>query len=438
MENTLLCIESEYIKNLQQQIYFLELEAKFLREQTKKAIHTQPFLACEMEHMLQNLQTLQCKADSLDLELRRKKDGLNMLMMERNQLNNQISMANEQHLKEKQGLIEEIRQWKKKKAEKDEQISGKQIEITYAKQELEEQQMNLKNKEQTILMLKTKVTQQLDRQKAMELQLSEKKKEFLEMQSAIHEMEEKILKKTAAMHEQITHELRNEISFLHHQIRERELLAEQDRLLRSKIADDYAVLTKENNLLQSRFLELVKQMNIERVLKEEMYTTHSMSIAQFLTVKDQEEQLQREIKTHQDLLKQEMSTFQELEDKISLLEKRSTTVDLNIATLSSRIAEVRAMLEKEEDDNIELKRENSLLIDFASNLKKQLAGKENSLLEASNKMLGLDEAISALKMKHTLHQSLQSEKWDKVSKMANTMMKLSNSMVNIIDRIGKE
>lgn len=53
-------------------------------------------------------------------------------------------------------------------------------------------------------------------------------------------------------------------------------------------------------------------------------------------------------------------------------EKRSATVDLNIATLSSRIAEVRAMLEKEEQDNSELKRENSLLIDFASNLKKQV------------------------------------------------------------------
>lgn len=54
-------------------------------------------------------------------------------------------------------MIEEIRQWKRKKAEKDEQISAKQIEISYAKQELEEEQMNLKNKEQTILMLKTKV-----------------------------------------------------------------------------------------------------------------------------------------------------------------------------------------------------------------------------------------------------------------------------------------
>ncbi|XP_025029627.1 tumor protein D53 isoform X4 [Python bivittatus] len=93
MENTSLSIESEYIKNLQQQIYFLELEANFLREQTKKAINLQPLLASEMEHMLQKLQTLQCQADSLHLELKRKKSGLNMLKMERNQLNNQINMA---------------------------------------------------------------------------------------------------------------------------------------------------------------------------------------------------------------------------------------------------------------------------------------------------------------------------------------------------------
>lgn len=54
-------------------------------------------------------------------------------------------------------MVEEIRQWKREKAEKDEQISAKHIEISYAKQQMEEQQMNLKNKEQTILMLKTKV-----------------------------------------------------------------------------------------------------------------------------------------------------------------------------------------------------------------------------------------------------------------------------------------
>lgn len=40
------------------------------------------------------------------------------------------------------------------------------------------------------------------------MQLSEKRQELLKVQSAVNEMEDKIFKKTAAMQEQITHELR--------------------------------------------------------------------------------------------------------------------------------------------------------------------------------------------------------------------------------------
>lgn len=49
-------------------------------------------------------------------------------------------------------------------------------------------------------------------------------------------------------------------------MREKELLAEQDRLLRNKMMDDSAVLTQENATLQSRLLELTKQLDIVRKL----------------------------------------------------------------------------------------------------------------------------------------------------------------------------
>lgn len=58
--------------------------------------------------------------------------------------------------------------------------------------------------------------------------------------------------------------VRNEISLLHQQIRERELLAEQDRFLRSKMVGDYTALNKENSALRSRLLELTRQTNIVR------------------------------------------------------------------------------------------------------------------------------------------------------------------------------
>ena len=48
-------IENNYIKNLQQQIYFLELEANYLREQAKKATEMHPQMAAEAERMLSKL-----------------------------------------------------------------------------------------------------------------------------------------------------------------------------------------------------------------------------------------------------------------------------------------------------------------------------------------------------------------------------------------------
>lgn len=48
-------IENDYIKNLQQQIYFLELEANYLREQAKKATEMHPQMTAEAERMLSKL-----------------------------------------------------------------------------------------------------------------------------------------------------------------------------------------------------------------------------------------------------------------------------------------------------------------------------------------------------------------------------------------------
>lgn len=48
-------IENDYIKNLQQQVYFLELEANYLREQAKKATEMHPKMTAEAERMLYRL-----------------------------------------------------------------------------------------------------------------------------------------------------------------------------------------------------------------------------------------------------------------------------------------------------------------------------------------------------------------------------------------------
>jgi len=51
-------IENDYIKNLQQQVYFLELESNYLREQAKKATDLHPVMTAEAERMLTKLRVV--------------------------------------------------------------------------------------------------------------------------------------------------------------------------------------------------------------------------------------------------------------------------------------------------------------------------------------------------------------------------------------------
>ncbi|XP_044147101.1 trichohyalin-like [Bufo gargarizans] len=305
-------MEAEYIKNLQQQIYFLELEANFLREQTKKAADLQPQLTLEADHLLRKLLDLRSECEGLKLEVKRKDAHMLMLQRDQESFRGQIREAEDSHSKEKQHLIEDVVQLKKGKELTDRRISQKEMEILLNKQELEREMVIVSNSGQRITALQTQLKQRMEQQKEMENQLSQKRMELLKVTSARHEMEEKLIKHTAVTQNQLTPDLRNEISFLHQQIREKDLLSEQERVLRQKMMSDCAELTNENNALQTQLLELTKQLEIQKALKEDNYTHSSTNVAQLLHVKDKEEQLIKQVQLQQVLLKKEKEHFKDL------------------------------------------------------------------------------------------------------------------------------
>nr|XP_033795128.1 unconventional myosin-Vb-like isoform X3 [Geotrypetes seraphini] len=147
---TVLNVEAEYISNLQQQIYFLELEANFLRKQTKKTTALQPRITSEAELMFQKLREMQSQAEGLRLELKRKEASLYIWRSELEQLRSQISYIEDGHSREKQSLVKEIIQLKQTKEQTDRQVSQKETEILLLRQELEKELTNENNKAQQI------------------------------------------------------------------------------------------------------------------------------------------------------------------------------------------------------------------------------------------------------------------------------------------------
>ncbi|CAJ0967629.1 unnamed protein product [Ranitomeya imitator] len=279
----------------------------------------------------------------------------------------------ESHSKEKQQLIEDIVRLKKGKELTDRRMSQKEMEILLSKQELERETANVTNSGQRISTFQTQLKQRMEQQKETEKQqLSQKRMELLKVNSARHEMEEKLIKHTTGTQNHLTLDLRNEISFLHQQIRENELFSEQERVLRQKMMSDCADLTNENNALQAQLLELTKQLEIQKALKEDNYTHSSASVAQLLSVKDKEEQLIKQARLQEAFLEKEKEHFKDLMGQVDLLLSGNGLQDLRATTLSSQIAEIQAILIKEEQVNTELRRDKALLVDHISSLQTQV------------------------------------------------------------------
>ncbi|XP_075124087.1 uncharacterized protein LOC142197585 [Leptodactylus fuscus] len=306
-------------------------------------------------------------------------------------------------------------------------MSQKEMEILLNKQELERELVNVVNIDERINALQTQVKQRMEQKKDMENQLSQKRMELLKVNADRHEMEEKLIKHTAVTQNQLTHDLRNEISFLHQQIREKDLLSEQDRVLRQKMMRDCAELTNESNELQTQLLELTKQLDIEKALKKDSYTHSSSSFAQLLSVKDKEDQLTKQIQLQQAFLEKEKEHFKDLIKQSDLMLNRNDLQDLRSTTLRSQIAELQAMLVKEEQINTELKRDKTLLVDHISSLQTQITKKEDELLHISFKIEELDKSLATVQSHHSMQQSLKSVKWNEISDLARSMKRLSQS-----------
>uniref|UniRef100_H3BF42 Uncharacterized protein n=1 Tax=Latimeria chalumnae TaxID=7897 RepID=H3BF42_LATCH len=350
------------------------------------------------------VQELQSQADGLHLELKRKDGNINLLQTEREQMSKRMTVLTDSHSKEKQSLVGEIIQLKKLNGHTGRQLSQKEMELLQARQELERQLPNLKSYEQKRSTLQAQLDQRSEQQKAVEMQLAEKQLEILKVQSSLHDMEEKFYSSTAAIQDQITRELR------------------------SKMADDSASLTKENILLHSQGLELNKQLDRERLLKEENHSCYSSSIAQLFSAKNRVKELQYEIKMNKEALEQETPKFKNFMEQICTQEEGRASLDLNTATVHSRVAELQSMLAREEQTNTQLRRDKALLVDLTSDLQKKLASKDSELSEICSRIELLDQDISTLKAQRALSQSVQSEKWQELSNMATSMRKLTDSL----------
>ncbi|XP_019628397.1 PREDICTED: paramyosin-like [Branchiostoma belcheri] len=414
-------IEAEYIKNLQQQVYFLELEANFLRDQAKKATDIHPRMTAEAERMLRKLRDLQSEVDGLSLEIRRKESHLDMLSTEKSRVESKLVTTEDAYSREKRLLMDEIVSLRKLKEVADRDITIKDRDILALREQLTQTQVDYNNANHKIKILQTQLDQRAADHKVTQYHLEEKRADLLKTQSALSAAEDRYYTSTAAMAEAATKDLREETRLLRIKLKDHEMSSDQDRFLRNKMSDDLARVTKENALLGQQVAELNRQLDRERHLREDKETREASKTMEVMSLQDHERQLKFEIETLRNQLEEERAKVRNYMDQVRVQEELGTSVRLEGATAKSQLRELEGIHTSTNVENSQLRRDKALLVDHVAELQKQLTVKEEEILRLRNHVYTLQGDVDRVRSATLLESSIQAQKWDEISRLTRSL-----------------
>ncbi|XP_051878578.1 polyamine-modulated factor 1-binding protein 1-like [Pristis pectinata] len=398
------------------------------REQAKKAASIPPRIAQEAEKMLKEMKELQAEIEFIQLEIRKRDARIATSKSEKELFYRNLCSAQESSSREKRLLMEEMVQMKKVKEIANQDIAYKESELVKIKQELERTTAAAKDGIRQVWLLETQLNQHVEKHQAAEVQLGEKKLELLKAQVALHQCEEKYYTSTVSMQDHVATELRNEISSLQQKLREQEVLAEEDKFLRSKEADDCSRLTKENAVLHSQVVELTQDLERAQAAIDEKNSQHSNSITQLTSLKENERWLELELAFLKRVIEEEEKKVVNAMEQLQHLEQGKSSVELNRQSLQNQLATLEKQHSSIKLENSHLKREKNNLVEHISELHKQISEKDVEILRMKGYIHTLAQDLGSLKSQLKMESSLRSESCKEISSIADTMKQVANTM----------
>ncbi|XP_074799137.1 uncharacterized protein LOC141981353 isoform X2 [Natator depressus] len=413
--DTLSSIEAEYIKNLQKEVYLLELETSFLREQAKKATSIQPKISTQAEKVLQKMKELQSEINTAQLELGKKENSTKFFDAGNQAMHKHLQTLSDANTREKLLLMEDVIKLKKLAEIVIQDISHKEAELLGVQQELQRAMNSMKEREHDLHHLENQLHRQIQQHQSTEAKLVENRSECVRVQALLRQLEEEYFTSSQSMEQHIAKELREEAEKLRQQLKEKELSADEDKYLRNKMAEDCGYLTKENGLLQSQVLEATRQLYREKQLREDESTCHTRRISELACEKEKERQLEMELTYLKRLLQDERQKALTAQEQVLRLQQGRKSVNLNGQSLQSQQKDLERRWSRAQLENSKLRTEKTHLVEHISQLHKQISEKEDEIRRMHGHVSTMSYDLNSLKSQVETEHSLQRERWKEFS-----------------------
>jgi len=423
MEN----IEAEYIKNLQQQIYFLELEANYLREQAKKATEMHPKMTAEAERMLAKLRSLQQEADGLQLDVRRKESNLDLMMKDKKSTEEKMAAMDASFSREKRVLLDEIVSLKRRIELLDLEVNRKEGQLAGARGEIDGGSKALKNAETQMAILRDQLEKEQMTGKSLSFALEDSKKETTLKDMMKKEAEDKLYTTQGNCSN-----LMDQVNQLTRQLKETEDLLSQEKYLKSKLQEEQTNLLGEKSNLNGQLYDTRQLLDRERGLKAEVEARQSATLTQLSQSGDKGKMLEMEVADLKKQLDLERYRIKDLESKLSDQENLTKSTELSLLTTKGRLNEQESNNSKLDDELNSLRRDKNLLVDHVSELQKKVDDRDTTILHLRQEISTLESNVRMRDLEISGFRDDQASKWNEFEKMAENLKSMSHTQSLVV------
>ncbi|KAE8599084.1 hypothetical protein XENTR_v10017053 [Xenopus tropicalis] len=378
--------------------------------------------------MITQMKEVQSHINSMEVELSIKEKRINSVKREKETIHNNLQSLSETNFREKMVLLEEVTQLKKLAEVSTLDIAHKEEELQKIQHELQRTINNVKEKESEVLHLQAEHQEQIKEHESVEQKLAEKRVEYLRMQSVLHQLEEKYLTAAQSVQSKIGSELRKEAEKLRYQLKEKQMSADEDKYLRTKMAEDCSCLTKENGHLHSQVLEATKQLEKERQLREEQNLNRTKRISELTSGKEKERQLEMTLSYWKRLVQDEKEKVTSAQEQLLKEQKGRKFVELNGSSLKSQLTDLEKRRSGLQLENSQLRVDKTHLVEHISQLHKQIADRDNEIRRMQGHVDSLCYDMNSLQLRRDVSESSQKEAWKQLSNITQSVHQLAEEM----------
>ncbi|XP_065843872.1 calponin homology domain-containing protein DDB_G0272472-like isoform X2 [Oscarella lobularis] len=432
-------LESEYIKNLQQQIYFLELEVNYLREQAKakESIPSKP-VADENSQNSQEIDSLKLQLHNYQDELSQRTATADRVTAEKQQLLRELELRNESFRREKQALVEEIVSLKKRADSHNREVTRRATDTRKLKEVSTKSYAALVEAETKQKILRDQLEHRTESMKELRLELERRKADELRLQTHVQELEHRFLGSDAAKKDDEIRDLQDEMRKLRLQLKQSEVDADQDRYMKNKITDDCSALVKENALLTSQVAELRTQIERERSHRSEREERRTTSIKELAELRHLNKEKTRELERLQSAFRHDQGKLKETLVRLADQEKVTSETQSTAASLSEELRDLERIHRKQDQENIALRRDKVLLADHVADIQEKIELKDEEIRRLNAELSQMRGRVVEMTSRARLQKSLEALKWDEFEKMADTIKTVSTHGRELASSLSKD